>query len=264
MSTAQQHTVDAPAVSLGIGPPTFEDPAAQRHHLRQRLAAAFRLFALYGYDEGAAGHITARDPEYPDRFWVNPFGRHFACLSASDLICVDHAGAVVEGEGMVNQAAFAIHSRLHAARPDVTAAAHSHSIHGKALAAIDTPLRPFCQDACAFFEDHVIHDDFSGVVLDTAEGDAIARSVGDRKAAILKNHGLLTLGTSVDAAAWWYIAMERCAEAQLAAMAAGTVSTLPDEVARTTRGQVGSELAGWFSFQPLWEMITRREPDLLA
>jgi ribulose-5-phosphate 4-epimerase/fuculose-1-phosphate aldolase len=264
MSTAQDlSATQAVAGGAIAGPPQFDDPAAARTHLKQRLAAAFRIFADYGYDEGAAGHITARDPERPDHFWVNPFGRHFSCLSASDLILVDHAGQVVEGEGLVNQAAFAIHSRLHAARPDVTAAAHSHSVHGKALAALGVPLLPFCQDACAFYEDHVVHEAYSGVVLDTAEGDAIAASLGDRKAAILKNHGLLTVGTTVEAAAWWYVAMERCAQAQLAAMAAGQVSALPHEVALHTRGQVGSELAGWFSFQPLFERIVRREPDLL-
>ena len=110
----------------------------------------------------------------------------------------------------------------------------------------------------------MIHEAYSGVVLDTQEGDGIAESLGSKKAAILKNHGLLTVGTTVDAAAWWYIAMERCAQAQLAAMAAGTVACLPPEVARHTRGQVGSEIAGWFSFQPLFEMISAREPELLG
>ncbi|MBL6715578.1 MAG: class II aldolase/adducin family protein [Pseudomonadales bacterium] len=247
-----------------LAPPTFATVGEARAHLKTRLAAAFRLFAFYGFDEGAAGHITVRDPEHPDHFWVNPFGRHFSRLTPADLILVNHGGEVVEGEGMVNQAAFAIHSRLHAARPDVTAAAHSHSIYGKALAAIDTPLLPFCQDACAFFEDHVIHEAYSGVVLDAEEGDGIAESLGNKKAAILKNHGLLTVGQTVDSAAWWYIAMERCAQAQLAAMAAGTVASLPPEVARHTRGQVGSEVAGWFSFQPLFEMIAAREPDLFG
>ena len=268
MSAAQDQaaTADTSGILGGsrLTPPTFSSPAEERAHLKVRLSAAFRLFAFYGFDEGAAGHLTARDPERPDHFWVNPFGRHFACLTPKDLLLVNHGGEVVEGEGLVNQAAFAIHSRLHAARPDVLAAAHSHSIYGKALAAIDTPLLPFCQDACAFFEDHVIHEAYSGVVLDTKEGDGIAESLGSKKAAILKNHGLLTVGSTVDAAAWWYIAMERCAQAQLAAMAAGEVVSLPPEVARHTRGQVGSETAGWFSFQPLFEMISAREPELLG
>ena len=76
-----------------------------------------------------AGHITYRDPEFPDHFWVNPLGVHFSQISVSDLILVNHEGEVVQGDKAVNVAAFAIHSRLHAARPDVNAAAHSHSIY---------------------------------------------------------------------------------------------------------------------------------------
>ncbi len=258
MSTAQAQG----NLEYAGGMQTFASPQDARDHIKARLAGAFRIFALYGYDEGAAGHITARDPEHPDHFWVNPFGRHFGCLSVSDLLLVNHEGEVLEGDGLVNQAAFAIHSRLHAARPDVVAAAHSHSIYGKAMAALGVPLEPFCQDACAFYEDHVVHDDFFGVVLDTDEGDNIARSLGQRKAAILKNHGLLTVGGSVESAAWWYVAMERCCQARLAAAAAGSITSIPREVAVATRQQVGTEAAGWFSFQPLWEMISARQPDL--
>src|SRR6266446_4962995 len=83
----------------------------------ERLAASFRLFGKFGFDEGVAGHITVRDPEHADRFWVNPFGMNFKHIRVSDLICVDHNGAVVEGTAMVNAAAFAIHSQVHAARP---------------------------------------------------------------------------------------------------------------------------------------------------
>ena len=96
---------------------------AQRTHLKQRLAAAFRLFARYGFDEGVAGHITARDPENPEHFWVNPFGMYFGHIRASDLILVNAEGEVIKGRALVNRAAFAIHSRIHKARPDVIAAA---------------------------------------------------------------------------------------------------------------------------------------------
>src|SRR5579871_5631371 len=112
-------------------PPRFDTPAEERLHRKQRLAAAFRLFSRFGFDEGVAGHITARDPERPDHFWVNPFGMHFAHIRVSDLILVNHQGEVVEGDRPVNLAAFAIHSQVHAARADVIAAAHSHSMYGK-------------------------------------------------------------------------------------------------------------------------------------
>ena len=103
MSAAQDQAATAGTSGvLGgarLAPPTFSSPAEERAHLKVRLAAAFRLFAFYGFDEGAAGHITARDPERPDHFWVNPFGRHFACLTPKDLLLVNHGGKWWKGKG---------------------------------------------------------------------------------------------------------------------------------------------------------------------
>jgi ribulose-5-phosphate 4-epimerase/fuculose-1-phosphate aldolase len=135
----QQKNIGHPAVL-----PSIEE---ERLHRKQRLAAAFRLWAKLGYDEGPAGHITARDPELSDHFWVNPFGKHFSLISVSDLLLVNHHGEVVEGNDIVNRAAFAIHSQIHAARPDVNAAAHCHSMHGKAWSSLGRLLDPgFVED----------------------------------------------------------------------------------------------------------------------
>jgi ribulose-5-phosphate 4-epimerase/fuculose-1-phosphate aldolase len=235
----------------------------ERTHRKQRLAAAFRLFSKCGFDEGVAGHITARDPEDAHRFWVNPFGMHFSQIRVSDLICVDDHGDVVEGRDPVNRAAYAIHSQVHAARPDVIAAAHAHSLYGKTLSALPMLIEPITQDSCAFYGDHARFDDFSGVVLDTEEGKKIAHALADYKAVILRNHGLLTVGHTVDEAAWWFIAMERSAQSQLIAYAAGTPIPIDEENATLTASQVGSYAAGWFNFQPLYERITREQPDLL-
>jgi ribulose-5-phosphate 4-epimerase/fuculose-1-phosphate aldolase len=244
-------------------PKSFPTPAAERLHLKQRLAAAFRLFAKFGYDEGVAGHITVRDPEHRDTFWVNPFTKDFSQITVSNLVRIDHQGVVVEGDWPVNQAAFAIHSRLHAARPDVTAAAHSHSLHGKAFSTLGKLLDPITQDSCAFFEDHNLFNDYTGVVLNTSEGDRIAEALGGRKALILRNHGLLTVGASVDAAAFWFITMDRSCRAQLLADAAGETVKIPPEMARLTCTQVGSPIAGFLGFQPLYDRIVKEQPDLL-
>jgi ribulose-5-phosphate 4-epimerase/fuculose-1-phosphate aldolase len=254
---------EAPVKALKMAmPPTFSSPGEERRHRKERLAAAFRLFARFGFDEGVAGHITARDPERPDHFWVNPFGMHFAQIRASDLILVNEKGEVVEGEYPVNAAAFAIHSRVHAARPDVIAAAHAHSMNGKAWASLGRLLDPITQDACAFYEDHGLFDDYTGVVNELSEGERIGQALGPCKAVILRNHGLLTVGRSVDEAAWWFITMERSCQAQLLAEAAGEPVKITHENALVTRGQVGSQIAGWFQFQPLWNLITREQPDL--
>jgi ribulose-5-phosphate 4-epimerase/fuculose-1-phosphate aldolase len=247
------------------GTPTavLDDLGEERLYRKQRLAAAFRLFSKFGFDEGVAGHITARDPEQLDHFWVNPFGMHFGHIRVSDLILVNRTGEVVEGDAPVNTAAFVIHSQVHEARPDVVAAAHAHSIYGKSWSALGRPLDPLTQDVCAFFEDHAVFDDYTGVVLDLDEGKRIAHALAGHKAAILRNHGLLTVGHSVDEAAWWFITMERSCQAQLLVEAAGTPVSIDPEMARLTSGQVGSHVAGWFSFQPLFDRIVREQPDLL-
>jgi ribulose-5-phosphate 4-epimerase/fuculose-1-phosphate aldolase len=243
--------------------PQFASPGEERTHLKQRMAAAFRLFDRFGFGEGVAGHLTARDPERPDCFWVNPFGLSFGLIRASDLILVNHQGEVVEGDWPVNVAAFAIHSQVHQARPDVIAAAHTHSTYGRAFSTLGRTLDPITQDSCAFFEDHELFDDFTGVVIDTEEGKRIAHALGENKAAILRNHGLLTVGHTVDEAAWWFVTMERTCQVQLAAMAAGDPILIDEEFARLTRTQVGSHMAGWFSFQPLYDKIVADQPDLL-
>jgi ribulose-5-phosphate 4-epimerase/fuculose-1-phosphate aldolase len=244
-------------------PTTLEDVASERLYRKQRLAAGFRLFSRFGFDEGVAGHITARDPELPDHFWVNPFGMHFGHIRVSDLLLVNDHGDVVRGDRPVNQAAFAIHSQVHAARPDVMAAAHAHSVYGKAWSSLRRRLDPLTQDACAFFEDHEVFGDYTGVVLDVEEGKRIAHALGDGKAVILSNHGNLTVGHTVDEAVWWFITLERTCQAQLLAEAAGTPVPIDADMARFTAGQVGSHAAGHFSFQPLYDRIVREQPDLL-
>jgi ribulose-5-phosphate 4-epimerase/fuculose-1-phosphate aldolase len=234
----------------------------ERLHRKRKLAAAFRLFGRFGFDEGVAGHITVRDPERLDHFWVNPFGMNFKQITVSDLILVNHDGDVVEGTWPVNQAAFAIHSQVHAARPDVIAAAHSHSVYGKAWSSLGRLLSPITQDSCIFFEDHAVYDDYTGVVNDTDEGKRLAKALGPNKAAILRNHGLLTVGKSVEECIYWFTSMERTCQAELAARAAGEPVLIDPEVARQTYKMVGSEAAGWFSGQPLFDWIEAAEPGL--
>ncbi|MDP8992115.1 MAG: class II aldolase/adducin family protein [Actinomycetota bacterium] len=244
-------------------PPQHLSVEEERLHRKQRLAAGFRLFARFGFDEGIAGHITARDPEHADHFWVNPLGVHFGHIRASDLVLVNHGGEVVDGNGPVNAAAFVIHSQVHAARPDAVAAAHAHSTYGKCWSTLGRPLDPLTQDACAFYGDHAVFDDYAGVVLDLEEGKRIAHALGGAKAVILRNHGLLTVGHSVDEAVWWFVTMERSCQVQLMAEAAGDPMLIDPETAERTAGQVGSAESGWFSFQPMYRLITREQPDLL-
>src|SRR5271166_4540837 len=267
-ATSDRSKQDAYApIFARLQPPKAASLAEERRRRKERLAGGLRIFAALGFAEGVAGHITARDPEFTDTFWVNPFGVHFSQIKVSNLIRCDHAGRVVEGAYPVNTAAFVIHSRVHAARPDAVAAAHSHSTYGRAFATLGRPLAPITQDVCAFYNDHAVYDDFGGVVVELDEGQRIADAIGKHKAAILQNHGLITVGGTVDEAVWWFITMERSCQVQLLAEAAlrdgETLKLISPKAAAQVYAITGNAFAGWFQFQPLYERIVRQEPDLL-
>jgi ribulose-5-phosphate 4-epimerase/fuculose-1-phosphate aldolase len=263
MSKITRKSISGPQARSLPSIPEFKTAAAERLHRKQRLAAGFRLFSHFGFDEGIAGHITVRDPERPDHFWVNPFGRHFSQIKVSDLALVNHEGVVVEGDALVNGAAFAIHSRIHAAYPEIVAAAHAHSLYGKTWASLGRLLDPISQDACALYENHAVFNDFTGVVVETEVGDRIARTLEHKIAVILQNHGLLSTGRTVDAAIYLFLLMERCCQSQLMAEAAGTPIKIPHDVAVKTRDYIASDHSLWYSFQPLYDFIVARQPDLL-
>ncbi|PWY86663.1 class II aldolase/adducin domain protein [Aspergillus heteromorphus CBS 117.55] len=243
-------------------PLVFEDKLQEREYLKGRLAAAFRIFGKYGYDEGIAGHITLRDPVEPTTFWVNPFGVAFSQIKASDLIQVDHNGDVIAGGPvrLLNAAAFMIHHAIHTARPDVLCAAHSHSMYGRAFCTLGRPLDIITQDACAFYNDHVVYTQFNGVVLAEDEGKRIAAALGSKKAALLQNHGLLTVGQSIEEAVFWFVCLEKCCQAQLLADAAaagrgGQTIKIDDADAEFTYNTTGTPLAGYFSAKPMFDVI---------
>lgn len=250
-------------------PPVRSDVLTERRHRQTRLAAAFRIFARHGFDLGLAGHITARDPELTDHFWVNPLGVHFSRIKVSDLLLVNAKGETVIGDRPLNKAAFAIHAAIHEAHPHLVAAAHTHSTYGKAWSTLGRALDPLTQDSCGFFEDHALFDDFTGMVVDDSEGQRIAHALnkpngsGTVKGVILKNHGILTAGPTVEAAAWWYIALENVAHTQLLAEAAGTPQPIDEATARHTHSQVGGPEGALYSFESLYEGLVEAEPDLL-
>jgi ribulose-5-phosphate 4-epimerase/fuculose-1-phosphate aldolase len=240
--------------------PADPDPAVERLHRKRQLAAAFRVFAKFGFNLGASGHITARDPELADHFWINPLAVPFGRIRVSDLQLVNPAGEIVIGDQPINTAGFFIHSQLHAARPDVIAAAHAHAVHGKAWSTLGRLLDPLSQDACTFYGSHSLYADFNGVVLDEDEGKRIAAALGPNKAVILQNHGFLTVGASVEEAAWLFITADATAHAQLLAEAAGTPTLIRPEVAEPL-GR--SRAFGGFSFRPYYDEIVAEQPDLL-
>lgn len=127
---------------------------------------------------------------------------HFSQISVSDLILVDEAGAVVVGDQPINAAAFAIHSEIHKARPDIHAACHAHSVYGKAWSVFGQELDMMTQDSLRFWRSHTVYEQFGGVVLEREEGRRIAECLGQGKAVILQNHGLVTVSC--------YLALSTC------------------------------------------------------
>ena len=233
------------AISQGVslpGIPSFTDIEKHRAWLLEHMAGAFRVFARKGFTEGMSGHISVRDPEHPHWFWTNPLARHFGLLKASDMILLDYSGAVVGGNSSrpANAAGFLIHGAVHKARPDVHAACHMHSKAGKAWSAFNKKLEMLNQDVCYFYSDALaVYTEFGGVVFSAEEGARLAASLGPNgKGLILRNHGLLTVGTTVDEAAYLFTLLERSCEIQLMADAAAANGLkkilVPDEAAEYT------------------------------
>ena len=247
--------------------PNFSTFAEERQHRKERLVAACRAFALHGLDYGFAGHLTIRDPEFPDLYWTNPMAVHFTQVRLSNLILADHNGKVVEGEYALNRAGFVLHAAVHEANPDIVAMCHAHSVYGTAFAALGKPLDPITQDAAAFFEDHiVIKDEAGAVAVEENAGLSVADQFRNVKAAIHQNHGLLTVSRhSIEAAAFWFIALERCCQQQLLVEATGrTPAMVPPQSARYSREHVGSEYIGWLHFQPIYEQLVQTNPDMFT
>ncbi|BCJ58048.1 class II aldolase/adducin family protein [Micromonospora endophytica] len=243
--------------------PVFTSAEDERRHRKQRLAAALRIFGKLGYGEGISGHISVRDPENLDQFWVNPFGVSFNRVTVRDLICVDDQGRVVAGRHPVNPSAFAIHSQIHQLRPDATAAAHGHTAHSRALGALGRLLEPIDQESAAFYRNQVLFDRYDGPSVAVEQGRAMAEALGDRRAILLRHHGLITVGGSVDEAVHWFVTYDGCAQVQLLAAAAGQLGRFTDEQAEAARDGFGDAQLGWFSFQVLWDDIVHEQPDLL-
>lgn len=247
--------------------PEFRSHEEHRHYLKQRLVAACRAFALFNLDYGFAGHLTVRDPEHPHLYWTNPMCVHFSRVKVSNLILADHTGTVVQGNYAINRAGYVLHAAVHEEHPDIVAMCHAHTEYGTAFASLGRPLDPISQDACAFYEDHVVIKDEAGqVAVETKAGLSVASHFKGVRAAIHQNHGLLTVSRhSIEAAAFWFIALERCCKQQLMIEAIGHKPTLvPHDRAIYSREHVGSEYIGWLHFQPIWEQLEATQPDMFS
>jgi ribulose-5-phosphate 4-epimerase/fuculose-1-phosphate aldolase len=242
--------------------PTFDSIEDERNYGKRHLAIGCRLLAMHGFESGGTGHVTMRDPELADHFWLNPLGIPLATVTSRDVVLVGPDGTV-KGDRPANPAGIALSAAILRARPEIVGIAHAHTIPGSAVSAIGEPLAPITQDACAFYGDHAVYDEYLGSVESPEKAARVVEGLGRNKAVIMRHHGLLTVGHSIDSAVWWLIAMDRACHVQLLVGSATTGRTIDSSQAEAAYSSVGSESAARFSFRLLYDLIVSQQPDLL-
>ncbi|TLX58987.1 class II aldolase/adducin family protein [Stutzerimonas nosocomialis] len=229
--------------------------------LRRDLAAAYRLAALFGWDDTLYTHFSVRLPGEEPRFLINPFGLLFEEVRASDLIVVDMHGKVVEGRADYNVAGFTIHSAVHMAREDAHCVIHTHTLAGMAVAAQDDGLLQLNQISTEFYR-RVGYHPYEGVALDLEERRRIQASLGDHIALILRHHGLLSVGASVADAFYVMFYLNRACEIQLATTSGGRhYSQIPADLSRHACEQLqGAEWQRQLIWQAWLRKLDRLDP----
>ena len=195
--------------------------SAEEWRLRVDLAAAYRLLALYRWDDLVFTHISARIPGPEHHFLINPYGAMFEEITASSLVKIDLDGnPVMDSPFSVNPAGFVIHSAIHAAREDAQCVLHTHTAAGIAVSAQKGGLLPISQQS-VFPLSSIAYHDYEGVALNEEEKPRLVRDLGDRTYLILRNHGLLTVGSTIPDAFLSMYTLQRACEIQVAAQGAG-------------------------------------------
>lgn len=197
--------------------------------VRVDLAAAYRLCERHGWGDLIQGHLSARVPGTPNHFLINPYGMAFEEITASSLVKIDHEGRIVgHSDYPVNTAGFVIHSAVHTGRPELHCVVHLHSEAGMALSCLQEGLLPITQHALRFYKRLGYHD-YEGVAVDADERSRLMRDLGSHKAMILRSHGVLTAGGTVQEAWVLMYYLMTAINAQLKAMAASKTIIIPSE-----------------------------------
>jgi len=232
---------------------------------RQQLAACYRIFAYYGWDELIYTHISLRVPGEDETFLINPFGLHFSEVTASNLLKIDIEGnKLCDSNYPVNRAGFVQHSLFHRAIPDAHCVMHTHTTAGMAVASTREGLTPTSFYA-GFFAGQIAYHDFEGVTIRDEEGPRFLASLGNKRFMILRNHGLLVMGETVPAAFFRYFMLERACQIQIATRQAGTPLEIPQDVIDVhQRDMYGACPPGHFGvteFNAMTRIIDRIDPS---
>ncbi|MGB6105786.1 MAG: class II aldolase/adducin family protein [Pusillimonas sp.] len=220
--------------------PTQKDFSPVEWAMRVKLAACYRLIDLYGMTDMIYNHASARVPGPEEHFLINPFGLRYAEITASTLLKVDVGGKEIFNPWKdygINKAGYVIHSAIHEARPDIECVIHTHTPYGMAVSTLECGLLPLTQTSLRFSK--VAYHDYEGVVVDFDEQERLLKNLGDAEAMILRNHGLLTIGATVEQAFNNIYRLERSCKTQVLAMSTGgSLIELPDGVVQRTNKQL--------------------------
>lgn len=231
-------------------------PEEVRHKRKVQVALGYRLLAAQRWGDLGDGHISARDPERGDAFWMLRWGVSYHEARVDDLVLVGPAAELLEGSGKINMAAYYIHKPILDARPEAVSACHVHTPWGTPFSAEVRPIEPISQESCAFFEDHALFDDEEVQVQSLDGGGRIAAALEDKRAIILRNHGLLTVGRRVDEAVGAFVQMERVAEVHMKARQAKPISREAALFAKADLDRIQTARGAF------WSMVQRHLGDI--
>ncbi|KAF4628244.1 hypothetical protein G7Y89_g9910 [Cudoniella acicularis] len=244
------------------GIPKFTNPVEQRKWQLEHHVAAFRYFARVGFLEGTSGRISMRDLEHKNTFWVNPLFVPWALMQVSDLIQVDVDNKRIGGNPThpIDENGFTVHAAIYALRPDVNSVAHTHTIYGKTWSTFGRTLDMLTQDICKVYKAHAVYGTYGGIVYGKSEGEKIANTLGlTNKALLLQSHGLLTVGNTVDEAAYMFGVVDRGCQVQLLAESVGPRIVIEDDQALGNFKYASGAEFLYDQFQPyyLYELLNR-------
>ena len=229
--------------------------------VREKLALACRILFDRGHDSGLAGQISARGPQ-PGTFYTQQLGLGFDEISASNLLLVNEDLEVLEGQGMANPAN-RFHSWLYRARPDVNCIIHTHPTHVAALSMLEVPLQVSHMDVCPLYDDCAFLQHWPGVPVGNEEGEIIAAALGDKRAILLSHHGRLSTGAYIEQACVTANLIERAAQLQLLAMAAGSVQPIDPALGREAHDWIDRPKRHGAAFDYFARQSLRKHADCL-
>jgi len=236
--------------------------ATTERAVRVDLAAAFRLAVRLDLHEGVCNHFSAMLDSR--RFLLNSYGLHWSEVTASNLVALDGNGNVLEGEGEIEKTAFYIHSRIHLANPRAKCVLHTHMPYATALTLLEGARLEMVEQNALRFNDDIAYDDtYNGLVVDPAEGDRLAKVLGEKRVLFLANHGVIVVGPTVAEAFDALYYLERACRLQVLARSTGLAfKKIRAEVVQETYRMILADAPKYAGahFGALKRILDREEP----